>query len=220
MLTVNLMTKDTKTLDELRDLARNPLTPVAVLQQLAQHPTPSVKFSVARNPGAPACLLGQLLKDPASEKFPAMVTFLAANPGIGADLFEVLSTHEDNTVRYQLALNEAIPGNILERFLYDEDTLVKWAAAENKYFPNQRVQTFAHSDDSALRLGAISNPNIDFETLYSLTQDDNKPVKLAAITAMENANVNFFHMGLIETGRADLTEVPRRWALQALGVTL
>lgn len=219
MIEVDFTAKDSETVSKLRDIGKNPATPVHVLEELASHPRPSVKFGVAKNPNAPQFLLKQLLNDPAAKTYPVLATHLAANPGLGAELCETLSHNQDYMVRCMIARNEATPIKVLERLLHDEDTLVRRYSAEHGKFGNKRVRSFAMSDDFALRFGAIGNRNVDFKTLYGLSQDLHREVRLVATQAIARVDEDFFRTGLVESGYEDLVDLPRKWVLEALGVT-
>jgi hypothetical protein len=80
--------------------AKDPQTPVTILEQLAEDPIFIVRREVANNPNTPAAALAKLIEDPEDE-WGYLVREVAAHPHAStAILLQVIGLNVIETVRY------------------------------------------------------------------------------------------------------------------------
>ncbi|BDY13055.1 hypothetical protein [Hydrogenimonas cancrithermarum] len=107
-------------------VAKNPHTPVHVLEKLAKDEVNLVRALVATNPNTPAMVLQTLFSD---EKI--VRDGLSGNPNTPAKLLKILADDSDKMVRMRVAENPNAPLDLLERLMKDVDENVAKAAEVN-----------------------------------------------------------------------------------------
>jgi hypothetical protein len=104
-------------------VAKNPHTPVEVLEMLAGDEVNLVRALVATNPSTPPQILEKFFSD---EKI--VRDGLSGNPATPAKLLKILADDNDKMVRMRLAENEGAPSDILQALTNDNDPDVAKAA--------------------------------------------------------------------------------------------
>lgn len=104
-------------------VAKNPHTPVAVLEMLAADDINLVRALVATNPSTPPQILEKFFSD---EKI--VRDGLSGNPGTPLKLLKILADDNDKMVRLRLAENPSASKEILESLCGDSDPDVVKAA--------------------------------------------------------------------------------------------
>ncbi len=104
-------------------VAKNPHTPVEILEILAKDEINLVRALVGANPSTPSSILEMFFND---EKI--VRDALSGNPNTPLKLLRVLSNDNDKMVRIRLCENPALTKEILEVLLNDSDTDVAKAA--------------------------------------------------------------------------------------------
>ncbi len=107
-------------------VAKNPHTPVDILEKLGGDSVNLVRALVATNPNTPSKMLETLFSD---EKI--VRDGLSGNPSTPQKLFKVLSDDKDKMVRMRLAENPSVSLDILEKLKSDRDENVVKAAEAN-----------------------------------------------------------------------------------------
>ena len=107
-------------------VAKNPHTPVEVLEFLANDDVNLVRALVATNPSTPSKILEKFFSD---EKI--VRDGLSGNPNTPAKLLKILADDSDKMVRMRLAENSGTPQEILEAMLKDIDSDVAKASEVN-----------------------------------------------------------------------------------------
>jgi hypothetical protein len=104
-------------------VAKNPHTPVEVLEMLASDEINLVRALVATNPSTPSSVLEKFFSD---EKI--VRDGLSGNPNTPVKLLKILADDNDKMVRLRLAENSAAPMDILTSLSADNDPDVAKAA--------------------------------------------------------------------------------------------
>ena len=117
------------TIQERKDLARNPNTPPEILTILARDENLNVRWRVARNPNTP----------------PEILTILAQD--------------KDEYVRWNVAQNPNTPPEILTILARDENYSVLWEVASNPNTPPEILTILARDKSWNVRCAAEQNPN-------------------------------------------------------------
>jgi len=107
-------------------VAKNPHTPVDVLEKLAKDEVNLVRALVATNPNTPSNILRKLFSD---EKI--VRDGLSGNPNTPAKILKTLADDSDKMVRMRIAENPSAPLELLERLKNDTDENVAKAAEAN-----------------------------------------------------------------------------------------
>jgi pentose-5-phosphate-3-epimerase len=107
-------------------VAKNPHTPVHILEKLAKDEVNLVRALVATNPNTPSAVLQTLFSD---EKI--VRDGLSGNPNTPAKLLKILADDSDKMVRMRIAENPSTPLDLLERLKKDADENVAKAAEVN-----------------------------------------------------------------------------------------
>jgi len=107
-------------------VAKNPHTPVQVLELLAKDEINLVRALVATNPSTPPNILEKLFSD---EKI--VRDGLSGNPSTPSKILKILASDSDKMVRMRLCENKNITKEILIALLDDEDEEVVKAAKIN-----------------------------------------------------------------------------------------
>ena len=107
-------------------VAKNPHTPVHILEKLAKDEVNLVRALVATNPNTPSHILQTLFSD---EKI--VRDGLSGNPSTPPKILKTLADDRDKMVRMRIAENPSTPIEILERLKKDVDENVAKAAEAN-----------------------------------------------------------------------------------------
>jgi len=107
-------------------VAKNPHTPVEVLEFLANDSVNLVRALVATNPSTPSKVLEKFFSD---EKI--VRDGLSGNPNTPTKILKILSSDNDKMVRMRLAENSNAPKEILSEMLQDSDPDVAKASEVN-----------------------------------------------------------------------------------------
>ncbi|MCF6201177.1 MAG: hypothetical protein L3J42_03480 [Hydrogenimonas sp.] len=107
-------------------VAKNPHTPVEVLEKLANDQVNLVRALVATNPSTPSNILQKLFGD---EKI--VRDGLSGNPSTPTKYLTALADDSDKMVRMRVAENPSSPTELLKRMLKDLDENVAKAAKAN-----------------------------------------------------------------------------------------
>jgi len=107
-------------------VAKNPHTPVSILEKLAKDKVNLVRALVATNPKTPSKVLASLFSD---EKI--VRDGLSGNPSTPVKTLKILSGDKDKLVRMRLAENPSSTNEILNKLLEDEDQDVAKASEVN-----------------------------------------------------------------------------------------
>ena len=124
-----IMTELLKELSEVQDMgsrwavAKNPHTPVEVLEKLSHDEVNLVRALVATNPNTPKTVLNRLFSD---EKI--VRDGLSGNPNTPVKLLNILADDKDKMVRLRVAENPSATKEILEKLSKDGDIDVSKAA--------------------------------------------------------------------------------------------
>jgi len=107
-------------------VAKNPHTPVDILEKLAKDEVNLVRALVATNPNTPSHILHKLFSD---EKI--VRDGLSGNPSTPPKILKTLADDSDKMVRMRVAENPSTPIELLERLKSDIDENVAKAAEVN-----------------------------------------------------------------------------------------
>ncbi|SFO91379.1 hypothetical protein [Hydrogenimonas thermophila] len=107
-------------------VAKNPHTPIHILEKLAKDEVNLVRALVATNPNTPSHILQTLFSD---EKI--VRDGLSGNPNTPAKILKTLADDSDKMVRMRVAENPSAPLDLLERLKKDVDENVAKAAEAN-----------------------------------------------------------------------------------------
>jgi hypothetical protein len=168
-------------LKELRLTAKNPATPIEMLESLATHEQSQVRQNVARNPAAPLDLLTRLASDPE----PRVRSGAAMNSHTPIALLLQLANDGDRVVRLRLAANEHATPDILMRLADDRDNAVRGKVADNVNTPAELLARLADDEDSDVRHSLATRENASAELLTRLAGDESSDVRIAVA---ENPN--------------------------------
>ena len=104
-------------------VAKNPHTPVEILEKLANDEVNLVRALVATNPNTPSQIVEKLFND---EKI--VRDGVSGNPNAPAHILAELAKDSDKLVRLRVAENPSTPTEVLEKLLEDTDQDVAKAA--------------------------------------------------------------------------------------------
>ena len=104
-------------------VAKNPHTPISILERLAKDKINLVRALIATNPKTPSKILDSLFSD---EKI--VRDGLSGNPSTPLKILKVLSDDKDKMVRMRLAENPSATEEILNKLMKDSDQNVAKAS--------------------------------------------------------------------------------------------
>lgn len=186
-----------------RTLAKNPCTPAATLQILANDKDEATREGVASNPSAPALILEYL----AADKSGSVRGKVAKNTQTPRSILERLASDEDGLVRCYVAVNPSRPlppaaklAEIARDFLEglqrnqkgttaasppltQQDLLraLIWLRRVPESANNKALTKLAHSQDWLSRLGVALHPQASAGQLKLLAKDENPHVAAIAV---------------------------------------
>ena len=163
---------------ELEATAKDPSTPLNVLQQLASNKGQQYRFvrqAVAEHPNVSPELLEELSSD--SEKGPVFA--VAENPKTPVETLKKLASHENAGVRREVARNVGATADILMQLVTDPDRKdraegfysVRRRVAANPRTPPGGLQKLATDQNKYVRIEVAKNPSTSPETLEQLMGD-------------------------------------------------
>ncbi len=141
-----------------RLIAKNPITPKNVLNQLINHKDEIVRWYVCVHQNTPESALDKLVAYNPSTR---ISRFIAQHSKTQRGTLEKLAEHEDIDVRYYVAQHSNTPSSVLERLGLDQS----W---------------------SAIRLAVAQNSNTPIETLKNLAEDSNPIIHVVAKANLQN----------------------------------
>ncbi|MBL0539739.1 hypothetical protein [Aeromonas caviae] len=112
-------------------MARNPSTPLSVLNALSLDEAEDVRVSIAGNPKVSQALLIQLLER---------------------------TNHYDIRVLAAAAGNHTLPSNMLVQFVSDERPLIRMSAASNPLLKIEQINELLLDRDEYVRKALMENP--------------------------------------------------------------
>lgn len=113
------------------DVARHYRSPVVTeskirrLRELAEHPNPKIRESVASNHHTPADVMAKLAADPD----PGVRACVARNQHVSCDLLRDLADDEVEQVRGFVAVNYFVPADVMSKLADDESAVVRGLVA-------------------------------------------------------------------------------------------
>jgi len=167
-------------------LASNPITPMALIEELVELSlekkakkkwVPSdreLELGLARNPNTPSDYLSKLIQH--VDIWTVIAS--ASNPNLPISSIEALSKHEDEKVRSAVASNPSAPWALLE-FLSKDEVDIREKVASN---PNTRIdvlEKLAKDKYNRVRAGVAANPSTPDALLAILQKDPESPTRLA-----------------------------------------
>ncbi|MFB2917310.1 hypothetical protein [Aerosakkonema funiforme] len=175
-------------------LARNPRTPVAVLEMLAAREfasgeetaqeinpfsgpkTPEeVLESLVYNPSLTPQILARLAFDPS----PKIRSLLIRHPNATPELWEQLARDENVEVRCTIASSTNCSISILQTLASDREEDVRNKVAANPNTPANTLEFLSQDLDAKVREAIASNPNTTPSVLEQLAQDEKVEVRRA-----------------------------------------
>lgn len=196
-------------------VARHPMAPLELLQQLALDEDWRVRAALAANHRAPSVVLEQLAADHDRD----VRSVVAQNPAVSAAILERLVGDESEEVRKAASENPHSPKemlDLLERIEAQDTALsaeelaglaqrLDWAKRLAAAHPNTPTETLEHCRQEAdwhTRLAVAKNPKAPAEVLAELAQDSDAEVR-QAVAAHSNTPLQ----SLIALGSDDLPDV-------------
>jgi hypothetical protein len=170
-------------------VARNPNTPVEVLNILSKDSYDGVRRYVAQNPNTPVEMLNILSKD----SYDDVRINVAGNPNTPVETLNILSKDSDSYVRGNVALNPNTPVEALN--ILSKDRLA----------PREHSLGEGYDD---VRYNVAQNPNAPVEVLNILSKDSDEYVRETAKQNLRRKQANTRRNKLIrlaETTRQDLS---------------
>lgn len=147
-------------LDILADVAKNPATPVSILESISrQQESGHARANVAKNPSAPASILKRLAKDESAR------SHVADHPNTPASVLTDLSEDEFR-VRMGVARNRNTPARVLERIAGLQTVPFGGVRFGGLYFRGQRLSA---KDEESVRAQVAGNPNTPVRALEQLS---------------------------------------------------
>lgn len=143
-------------------LSRNPNTPVRLLEEFAMHP--HLGASVCANHNVPSKLLRQLANVPENVNL-QMIANIANNRNTPVDLLLRFVVSPNAFIREGLAGNSKAPASILEALVNDENVFVRIALAKNPSVPISILERLANDPDDRVCKSLIENPNLPAQLL-------------------------------------------------------
>ena len=140
------------------EIARNPKTPIEILQQLSQSENEVIRKVVSDNTRLPLENLLNLAQDPSS-----------------------------NVRVWMAQRRHTLPIEVLEILALDEDSEVKLRLAENPTTPSQILTTLVTNTDSKVIVAALANSNASEEILAEYLPNINDPEELEQILRSDNS---------------------------------
>jgi hypothetical protein len=180
--------------------AKDPQTPVAILEQLAEDPIFAVRKEVATNPHASATALAKLIKDPEDDGG-YLVRSVAEHPHVSAAVLSRIFADRSNWAeRYQsctlwcdldasIAYHRNTPVEILARLAEDGDSWTRGVVAGNPNTPVEILEKLAEDgleidrgDEGGcdrVRAAVASNPHTSVTIFALLARDKWDSVRIA-----------------------------------------
>ena len=143
------------------------------LAELAAHPDPGIRATVARRKDCPPALLTLLAADPTSQED------VAANPSTPADVLLGLAASRSARVRFQVASNPSTPPAALASLTSDAETSVVWRVAGSPLTPPEALAELATSTRFYLPRILAGNPSTPPEVLAGFENADDFAVRWA-----------------------------------------
>ncbi|MDJ0531097.1 MAG: hypothetical protein QNJ70_01165 [Xenococcaceae cyanobacterium MO_207.B15] len=146
--------------------AKNPDTPVEILQQLVTDNNKSVRCYAAKNPNLPLSLRRQLAED----KHRSVRASVAKSPHTPASILEFLAEPKYG-VRHEIAKNTNTPVEILIELAKNKHILASRRLAGNSSTPGLILQELSTIKDYNIKYQLAGNSSTPPETLLKLIQE-------------------------------------------------
>ncbi|MDY6902917.1 MAG: hypothetical protein SWZ49_33320 [Cyanobacteriota bacterium] len=114
--------------------ARNPKTPISILEQLAKDADEDVRSVLVQNPNLPSNCLIELAKN---STFNVQLTIARRTHPTPIEVLLQFSLHEDKIIRSEIARNKNTPSDVLAFLAEDKERDVKIKALSNKNIPRE-----------------------------------------------------------------------------------
>ncbi len=154
-----------------KSIARNRLTPVSALQDLAMDQDFEVQDAVAGNSSTPGATLDKLANLATLDKRERLLKKIADNPAAPPDLLEELASNPLTSIRASVAANPSTPSEILNLLAADSFREVQQSIARNPSSPLGLLEHFGESKDKDLRACLARNRSASAALLESLNLD-------------------------------------------------
>ena len=176
-----------ETTDLKVQVLEQPEIKLEVLQHLFAHDKNiEVRRAVARNPSTPVEILQLLTRD----KSYGVRSAVAHNKSASAQILQTLSHDKDLNVRKLVANNPSTPDKVLQIFTQDESVDVKGIVAINRSASIETLQLLAQDVSKNIRWSVARNPSASIETLQLLAQDVTEDVRKAAMSQLRFRGLN------------------------------
>ena len=186
-------------------IARDPNTPVEILEQLSASKNLQVQSAIASNPNTPETVLrkyaNKCLKNVAVAE-PILYGSLAHNPNLPQDLMEKFATNTDFWFRVYVASNPNLPMELLKKLANDSKTEVRQAVLRNPNVPPVLYKLLA----DALSFWI----DVSFEIIFEDSENDSVALNSAKRKQIEKiikrilkgykSKLNFLDYGMSEQG--------------------
>ena len=155
----------------------NPDCPAGLLETLAAHKAPSVRWAVACHASTPAKRRAALRKDLVEHGDNTLRELIARDPDTPADALTELVQDSDPHVREAASRNPAVPVAALAGLARSDDAHDRTAVAEHAACPPALLGRLAADSDWKVRSGVAKSPATPPEVLRRLANDDNVAVR-------------------------------------------
>ena len=160
------------------EVAKNPFTPVSVLEVLSKNPNLDIRLSLVDNPSIPLHVQTRLLEKLASSRNSWVREEVSGRTASPPEVLEVLSKDRDDQVRLRVARNSSTPGVVLETFSKDISRFIRYHVAGNSSAPFRVLVDLSKDSDDGVRFVVAKNPSTPVAVLEDLCKDSKAIVRL------------------------------------------
>jgi hypothetical protein len=148
-------------------LARSSTTSLETLAKLAKLPDEEILCAIAQNPNTPVAILEQLVQhppqiydydDPDGTEFDRLFSCIARNPNTPESLLIRLAQHSSGSVEYAIVENPNTPAAILEKFANWRNSTMHQAIARNPNAPTAVLEKLAGEQSGEIRKLVKAHP--------------------------------------------------------------
>ncbi|MEO1431567.1 MAG: hypothetical protein AAFV71_21415 [Cyanobacteria bacterium J06633_8] len=151
-------------------------TPFA-LAQISKNSSRDSKITAARNPKTPVSILEQLAKD----KDEDVCSVLVENPNLPSNCLIELAENSQFNVQLAIARRiHPTPIEVLLQFSLHEDKIIRSEIAQNKNTPSDILTFLAEDKERDVRINSLANANIPSEVVFQalLNTKDKEELKI------------------------------------------
>jgi hypothetical protein len=152
-------------------ISSNPATPASSLEFLAKSEDPEVRLKVAGNPSTPPCTLLMLAKDADPFLGEYIRKSVAGNPSSPQAAFNLLIEDKDWLTRLAIAKNISTPVSVFEILAKDTEYSVREHVAKNIGAPASALEILSTDAKDNIKMHVARNPNSNADTLTRLATD-------------------------------------------------